>query len=101
MRPLNSNSSSAESPISAPPIAAETGVTSSADPLGGSYLVEALTLDIEKRALELIEKIDGLGGALEAIESGFMHNEISEAEYQAQRRLESKEDIVVGVNEYT
>jgi methylmalonyl-CoA mutase N-terminal domain/subunit len=81
-------------------LASETGVTFTADPLGGSYVVEALTLDIEKRALELIEKIDAMGGALEAIETGFMQNEISEAAYQAQKRLESKEDIVVGVNDY-
>jgi methylmalonyl-CoA mutase N-terminal domain/subunit len=81
-------------------LAFETGVTSTADPLAGSYAIEARTLDLEREALELIEKIDAMGGALEAIESGFMQNEIGESAYFAQRALEEKRAIVVGVNEF-
>jgi methylmalonyl-CoA mutase N-terminal domain/subunit len=81
-------------------LAHETGVTMTADPLAGSYAVESLTLDIERAARELIEKIDGLGGALAAIESGFVQTEIGDAAYRAQRALEEKNDIVVGVNEF-
>src|SRR4029077_7670841 len=66
----------------------------------GSYAIESMTLDIERQARALIEKIDGLGGALAAIESGFMQNAIADAAYVAQRALESKESIVVGVNDF-
>ena len=79
----------------------ETGVVATADPLAGSYAVESLTLDIEREARALIEKIDGMGGALAAIESGFIQHEIGESAYRAQRQLETKEAIVVGVNEFT
>ncbi|MEA2571283.1 MAG: methylmalonyl-CoA mutase, N-terminal domain [Acidobacteriota bacterium] len=82
-------------------LAFETGVTSSADPLAGSYAIESRTLDLERDALELIGKIDEMGGALAAIESGFMQNEIGESAYFAQRALEEKRAIVVGVNEFT
>ncbi|HEX9161313.1 MAG TPA: methylmalonyl-CoA mutase family protein [Thermoanaerobaculia bacterium] len=82
-------------------LAFETGVPSTADPLAGSYAVEALTLDIERGARELIERIDKLGGAMAAIESGFMQNEIGESAYVAQRAIEEKQAIVVGVNEFT
>ncbi|MCU1227330.1 MAG: Methylmalonyl-CoA mutase [Acidobacteria bacterium] len=82
-------------------LAFETGVTSTADPLAGSYAIESRTLDLEREALELIEKIDAMGGALAAIESGFMQNEIGESAYFAQRALEEKRAIVVGVNEFT
>ena len=78
----------------------ESGVADSVDPLAGSYLVEYLTDEIEKRAAEYIEKIDAVGGALAAIENGFIQNEIQEAAYQAQRNLENLEDIVVGVNKF-
>jgi methylmalonyl-CoA mutase, N-terminal domain len=81
-------------------LAFETGVASTADPLAGSYAVEALTLDIERAARELIEKIDSMGGAMAAIESGFMQHEIGDAAYRAQRDLEEKTAIVVGVNEF-
>ena len=81
-------------------LAYETGVAKTADPLGGAYSVETLTLDIEHAARELIEKIDGMGGALAAIESGFVQNEIADAAYIAQRAIEEKRDIVVGVNEF-
>src|SRR5207248_4205688 len=81
-------------------LAHETGVTRFADPLAGSYEVESLTLDIEREARALIERIDAMGGAREAIESGFVQHEIGESAYQAQRALEEKRAIVVGVNEF-
>ncbi len=81
-------------------LAHETGVAATTDPLAGSYAVEAMTLDIERGALELIEKVDGMGGALAAIESGFIQNEIGESAYKAQKRVEQKESIVVGVNSF-
>jgi methylmalonyl-CoA mutase, N-terminal domain len=81
-------------------LAYETGVTASADPLAGSYAVEAKTLDIEREARALIEKIDSMGGALAAIESGFVQHEIGESAYQAQRALEEKRAVVVGVNDF-
>ncbi|MCK9245610.1 MAG: methylmalonyl-CoA mutase family protein [Anaerolineaceae bacterium] len=78
----------------------ETGVADSVDPLAGSYLVEYLTDEIEQKAAEYIAKIDALGGALAAIESGYIQNEIQDAAFQAQRDLENGEDIVVGVNKF-
>jgi len=81
-------------------LAYESGVTRTADPLGGSYAVESMTLDIERAARALIEKIDEMGGALAAIESGFVQKEISDSAYIAQRAVESKESIVVGVNDF-
>jgi methylmalonyl-CoA mutase, N-terminal domain len=81
-------------------LAHETGVAMTADPLAGSYAVEAMTLDIERGARELIEKIDAMGGARAAIESGFMQHEIGDSAYRAQRALEDKSAIVVGVNEF-
>ena len=81
-------------------LAYETGVTSTADPLAGSYAVEAMTLDIEREARALIEKIDAMGGARAAIESGFMQHEIGDSAYRAQRALEEKSAIVVGVNDF-
>ena len=82
-------------------LAHETGVPSTADPLAGSYAVETLTLDIERAARELIERVEKMGGAIAAIESGFVQNEIGESAYLAQRALEEKQSIVVGVNEFT
>jgi len=81
-------------------LAYETGVVQSADPLAGSYAVETMTLEIERAARELIEKIETMGGAMASIESGFMQNEIGESAYRAQRALEEKQAIVVGVNEF-
>ncbi len=81
-------------------LAYETGITASADPLAGSYAIEAKTLDIEREARALIEKIDGMGGALAAIESGFVQHEIGESAYRAQRALEEKRAVVVGVNDF-
>ena len=81
-------------------IAHETGVTRVADPLGGSWAIEALTADIVTRAEELIRRIDGMGGALSAIEAGFFQREIEEAAYKAQRAIEDRTQIVVGVNAF-
>jgi methylmalonyl-CoA mutase, N-terminal domain len=78
----------------------ETGVADVVDPMGGSYLVESLTDEIEKRALEYIERIEGLGGVISCIESGWIQNEIQNASYQFQKDLEAKKEIVVGVNEF-
>ena len=78
----------------------ESGVADSVDPLAGSYLVEYLTDQIEQQAADYIEKIDAVGGALAAIEQGYIQNEIQEAAFQAQRALENKEEIVVGVNKF-
>ncbi|HSB36051.1 MAG TPA: methylmalonyl-CoA mutase family protein [Thermoanaerobaculia bacterium] len=82
-------------------IAHETGIARVADPLGGAWAVEALTTQIVEEASALIRRIDDMGGALAAIESGFYQREIQEAAYRAQRAIEEKEQIVVGVNEFT
>jgi methylmalonyl-CoA mutase, N-terminal domain len=81
-------------------IAHESGVADSVDPLAGSYLIEYLTDEIERRAQEYITRIDEMGGALRAIERGYMQNEIQEAAYVAQRAVESGEQVVVGVNQF-
>jgi methylmalonyl-CoA mutase, N-terminal domain len=81
-------------------IAQESGAADSIDPLAGSYLIEYLTGEIEKQALEYIEKIDEMGGALAAIDSGYVQGEIQEAAYQYQKAVEAKEQIVVGVNAF-
>lgn len=79
----------------------ESGVADTIDPLAGSYVIEYLTDEISSRAAEYIRKIDEMGGALAAIENGFMQSEIQDAAYQYQRAVESKEQIVVGVNAFT
>ena len=81
-------------------LAHETGIPATADPLAGSYAVEAMTLDIERESRALIEKIDALGGAKAAIEAGFVQHEIGESAYLAQRALEENRAIVVGVNDF-
>jgi methylmalonyl-CoA mutase, N-terminal domain len=81
-------------------IAHESGAADTVDPLAGSYVLEYLTDEIEKRANEYIQKIDDMGGALAAIENGYMQNEIQEAAYQYQRALETKEATLVGVNSF-
>src|SRR5256885_6305941 len=81
-------------------IAEESGAADTIDPLGGSYAVEALTAEIERRALDEIAKIDAAGGALAAIENGYQMREIEESAYRQQRAVESGEQIVVGVNAY-
>ncbi len=82
-------------------IANESGVTDTIDPLGGSYYVETLTSEIEKKALEYLAKIDDLGGAVAAIERGYMQREIQNAAFLYQREIETKDRIIVGVNEFT
>jgi len=79
-------------------IAYESGVADSIDPLAGSYLVEYLTDEVERRAQEYIDKIDAMGGSLVAIEKGYIQGEIQEAAYRCQQAKEQGEDIVVGVN---
>ena len=81
-------------------IAYESGVADSIDPLAGSYLIEQLTDELESRAQAYIEKIDGMGGALAAIERGFIQDEIQNAAYDFQKAVERGEEIVVGVNAF-
>ena len=81
-------------------IAHESGAADSIDPLAGSYLIEQLTDEIENQAEEYIQKIDAMGGALAAIERGYMQSEIQEAAYQYQQAVERKEQIVVGLNQF-
>jgi methylmalonyl-CoA mutase N-terminal domain/subunit len=82
-------------------VAFESGIADTADPLAGSYFVENLTNEVERKAWELIEQIDNMGGSVAAIESGFMQNKISQSAYAYQKAIESKEKIIVGVNEFT
>jgi methylmalonyl-CoA mutase N-terminal domain/subunit len=82
-------------------IAEETGVAHSADPLGGSYLVEALTDELEAKAYEYFDKIDQLGGMVEAVKRGFPQREIADASFRYQQEVESGVRKIVGVNAYT
>jgi methylmalonyl-CoA mutase, N-terminal domain len=79
----------------------ESGIADTADPLGGSYFVEALTNEVEEKAWRLIEKIDLMGGSVPAIEQGFIQNEIARSAYEYQKQIESGEKIIVGVNKFT
>jgi len=81
-------------------IAHESGVTNTADPLGGSYYIEQLTDTIERDAREYIERIDAMGGTLAAIEKGYIQNEVHNAAYKYQQAVESGEAVVVGVNRF-
>lgn len=81
-------------------IAYESGAADSIDPMAGSYLVEYLTDQIEQKAVDYIRKIDEMGGALKAIENGYMQNEIQDSAFATQRRLEKGEEVVVGVNKF-
>ncbi len=81
-------------------IALESGVTDTVDPLAGSYFVEALTNEIESRAWEYIEKIETLGGAVAAIEHGYLQDEIARSSYEYQNKIQQSEKIIVGVNKY-
>lgn len=81
-------------------IAYESGVADAIDPLAGSYLIEHLTDEIERLAKHYIETIDAMGGALKAIETGYMQNEIQDSSYEFQKRMESKDEIIVGVNQF-
>src|SRR5690242_3542502 len=81
-------------------IAYESGVVETADPLAGSYAIEELTDQVEQRARDYLKKIEALGGMLRAIETGYVQREIQEAAYRYQRAVESREEIVVGVNRF-
>ncbi len=81
-------------------IANESGAADSIDPLAGSYLVEGLTDEIEQRVLAYIARVDEMGGALEAIQNGFIQNEIQDAAYRYQKAIESGQEVIVGVNAY-
>jgi methylmalonyl-CoA mutase N-terminal domain/subunit len=82
-------------------IAYESGVPQTVDPLGGSYFVEKMTLDMEKGAFDYFDKLDAMGGMVKAIEIGFPQKEIAEASYQYQRAVEAREKVIVGSNEFT
>jgi len=82
-------------------IAFESGVTDTVDPLAGSFFVENLTDEVEAAALVYIDRIDAMGGSVNAIESDYMQNEIADASYQYQKEIESGERISVGVNKFT
>src|SRR5205823_12144558 len=81
-------------------IAGETGVANTVDPLGGSYFVEALTNKMEAGALAYFDRIDAMGGMVEAVEKGFPQREIQESAYQYQKALERGDQTIVGVNKY-
>jgi len=80
-------------------IAYESGVTSTVDPVGGSYYIESLTAQMEKEILAYIKKIDEMGGSIRAIENGFFKKEIAQSAYKRQMEIEKKERVVVGVND--
>ena len=81
-------------------IAYESGVAQTVDPLGGSYFLEKLTLDMESGAFDYFDKLDAMGGMVKAIERGYPQKEIAEASYQYQRAVEAKEKITVGANDF-
>ena len=81
-------------------LAGETGVTNTVDPLGGSYFVEALTDEMERRAYEYFAKIDELGGMVEAVKRNYPQREIANAAFELQQEIDSGERIVVGVNSF-
>jgi len=81
-------------------LAYESGVANTVDPLGGSYFVERLTLDMEQGAFAYFEKLDAMGGMVAAIERGFPQKEIADASYAYQRAVEGGQKVIVGVNEY-
>jgi methylmalonyl-CoA mutase N-terminal domain/subunit len=82
-------------------LAHEAGGTDTADPLGGAYFVEALTDELEAKAWELIEHIDELGGAVAAVEQGFVQGEIEQAAFHYQQEIEAGDRVIVGVNRFT
>jgi methylmalonyl-CoA mutase N-terminal domain/subunit len=82
-------------------IAYESGVAQTVDPLGGSYFLERMTLDMEKGAFDYFQKLDAMGGMVNAIERGYPQKEIAESSYQYQRAVEAKEKVIVGVNDFT
>lgn len=81
-------------------VAFESGATETVDPLAGSYYIESLTNDIEREAMALIEKIDAMGGSVNAIEQGFIQEEIARSAYSFQKKVESNAKIIVGMNKF-
>jgi methylmalonyl-CoA mutase N-terminal domain/subunit len=81
-------------------IAHESGAAHTADPLGGSYFLESLTNEVEERVWAYLGKIDDLGGMLRAIETGYIQREIQESAFREQQRIETKDQVIVGLNEY-
>jgi len=81
-------------------VAFESGVPDTVDPLGGSFFIETLTNEVEEEAWKLINKIDAMGGSVNAIEDGFIQNEIARSAYEYQRKIETGEKIIVGVNKF-
>jgi methylmalonyl-CoA mutase N-terminal domain/subunit len=81
-------------------IAYESGAADAADPLGGSFYIEKLTDEIEKRAQDYIEKIDAMGGSVTAVEKGYIQKEIQESAYRYQKEIESGDRVIVGVNRF-
>jgi methylmalonyl-CoA mutase, N-terminal domain len=81
-------------------VAYESGIADTVDPLAGSYFIEALTNEIQKKAEELIAAIDAMGGSVSAIEQGFIQNEIARSAYEYQQKIETKEKIIVGLNKF-
>ena len=81
-------------------VAHETGAADTVDPLAGSYYVERLTNDLERQARAIMDEVEGMGGAVAAIESGWMQNQIAEASWRHQRRVDEGDEVVVGVNDY-
>lgn len=81
-------------------VAFESGAAETVDPLGGSYYIESLTNEVEKQAWALIEKIDKMGGSVSAIEQGFIQDEIARSAYQFQKKVESGEKVIIGMNKF-
>ena len=81
-------------------VAYESGVANTIDPLAGSYYVEAMTDQIEKEAEDYINKIDAMGGMIEAIEDGYVQTEIQKASYKFEKEMESGKRIIVGINKF-
>jgi methylmalonyl-CoA mutase N-terminal domain/subunit len=82
-------------------IAHESGVADTVDPLGGAYYLESLTSSIEDRVWGYLDKIEAMGGMLKAIEEGYIQSEIQQSAYDAQKKVESREQVIVGLNEYS
>jgi methylmalonyl-CoA mutase, N-terminal domain len=82
-------------------VAFESGITDTADPLAGSYFIESLTDEIEHKAKEIIDQVEAMGGSVEAIENGYMQEQIAMSAYAYQRAIESGEKTIVGVNKFT
>jgi methylmalonyl-CoA mutase N-terminal domain/subunit len=81
-------------------VAFESGASETVDPLAGSFFIEQLTNEVEEKAWQLIEKIDAMGGSVSAIEQGFIQNEIAKSAYDYQRKIETREKTIVGVNKF-